>query len=400
MRIQETPPTHKLLDVLGYTFERRTIISTDNSDVPLRKRVTQIIEQLTNKATAKQRFARFGKKTAKFVNRQFAFIILAFFVLSLNAVSSPVVSEAALLNPLINYNPDALADASIGINQYVPVLDQLDDKQVKDQVLSAAVGQETTYVPKPMLVETVDHDTADRIRRGLRKETVYHTVAQGESLSRIAAHYGINVATLLQENNIKPEESAQIKPGTQLAIAPENTTDSTEWIDVLNEQERKAREQREREQQARLAASRAQQSRVATARAASVGSADAAGISNTGQFRKPIGAACRNGYHWYAVDCPAPIGTTIFAAAAGRVISTDPVGWNGGYGMVTRIDHGNGWQTLYAHQSAITVSPGDTVSAGEAIGRVGSTGRSTGPHVHFEIIRSGQRLNPVNFVGT
>ncbi len=321
--------------------------------------------------------------------------MLAFFVLSLNAVSSPIVNVTTQINPFINYIPESLVEASSDVNPYIPVLANLNPSEVRDQVLSAAVGQETTYVPKPMLVETIDHDKAERIRRGLRKETVYHTVQQGESLSKIAAHYDINVATLLAENSIKVEDAVKIKPGTQLTIAPESTTNSTEWLDVLNEQERKAREQLAREKQTRLANLR-QQSRLTSARASS---GDSAGFSNTGQFRKPVNSVCYNGYHKYAIDCPNAVGTTLRAAAAGRIISTDSSGWNGGYGIVTRIDHGNGWQTLYAHQSAVTVSPGDTVAAGDAIGRMGNTGRSTGPHVHFEIIHNGQRLNPINFVG-
>lgn len=94
------------------------------------------------------------------------------------------------------------------------------------------------------------------------------------------------------------------------------------------------------------------------------------------------------GFHdrYNAVDVGAPIGTPVLAMADGKVIVTKSVsGWNGGYGGIIIVQHGNGSQTLYAHLSSIQVSVGQLVSRGSKIGEVGSTGRSTGPHLHFEI---------------
>jgi murein DD-endopeptidase MepM/ murein hydrolase activator NlpD len=99
------------------------------------------------------------------------------------------------------------------------------------------------------------------------------------------------------------------------------------------------------------------------------------------------------GIHGYnAVDLAAPIGTPILAAASGDVIVANDGGWNGGYGSYVVIQHDNGSQTLYGHASAVLVSAGDHVTQGQIIARVGTSGRSTGPHVHFEI-RDGIR-NP------
>lgn len=84
-------------------------------------------------------------------------------------------------------------------------------------------------------------------------------------------------------------------------------------------------------------------------------------------------------------------GCLLAAAQADRVISA---GWMGSYGSMTLIDHGGGGETGWAHQSRIMVRPGQQLSAGQQIGQIGSTGRSTGPHVHFEVRASGSPRNP------
>lgn len=94
------------------------------------------------------------------------------------------------------------------------------------------------------------------------------------------------------------------------------------------------------------------------------------------------------------IDIGAAAGTNVLAAAAGVVTMAS---WNGGYGNCVMIDHGNGYQTLYAHMSSITVANGAAVSAGTVVGLVGSTGVSTGPHLHFEIFASGSRVDPEQF---
>jgi murein DD-endopeptidase MepM/ murein hydrolase activator NlpD len=93
-------------------------------------------------------------------------------------------------------------------------------------------------------------------------------------------------------------------------------------------------------------------------------------------------------------DIGAGFGAAIHAAKSGRVVSVQTPQQSGGYGNYTIIDHGNGIRTAYAHQSKVLVAPGQVVSAGQTIGKVGSTGNSTGPHLHFEYMKNGQRLNP------
>ena len=110
-------------------------------------------------------------------------------------------------------------------------------------------------------------------------------------------------------------------------------------------------------------------------------------------IRPIVGGVRTQGVHGYnAVDLAAPVGTPILAAADGEVIIAKEGGWNGGYGNYIVIQHDNGSQTLYGHASQVIVSVGQDVHQGQVIGYVGSTGKSTGPHVHFEI-RNGIR-NP------
>lgn len=94
------------------------------------------------------------------------------------------------------------------------------------------------------------------------------------------------------------------------------------------------------------------------------------------------------------VDISGSVGQPIIAAASGTVVHA---GWRGGYGLTVVIDHGGGMATLYAHQSALAVSTGQRVEGGQKIGEVGSTGYSTGPHLHFEVRINGEPRNPMDW---
>lgn len=95
------------------------------------------------------------------------------------------------------------------------------------------------------------------------------------------------------------------------------------------------------------------------------------------------------------VDFAATKGTSILAYKSGTVTRAS---WNGNYGMCIEIQHSNGEKTRYAHCSGYNVSVGQTVSQGQVIGYVGSTGNSTGPHLHFEIMINGSFVNPLNYI--
>ena len=95
------------------------------------------------------------------------------------------------------------------------------------------------------------------------------------------------------------------------------------------------------------------------------------------------------------LDIAAPAGTPIKATADGKVTFS---GYSGGYGYVVKMSHGNGIQTIYGHCSKLYVSAGEKVEAGEVIAAVGSTGNSTGNHLHFEVRVNGQEVNPQNYL--
>ena len=89
------------------------------------------------------------------------------------------------------------------------------------------------------------------------------------------------------------------------------------------------------------------------------------------------------------------LGAAAKATAPGKVVKA---GWNGGYGRMVEIDHGNGYSTRYAHLSKIRVKVGQELATGDTVGDVGSSGRSTGPHLHYEIRRDGDAIDPVRFL--
>ena len=115
--------------------------------------------------------------------------------------------------------------------------------------------------------------------------------------------------------------------------------------------------------------------------------------SEHGYRQSPFNRRRREFHH--GIDISVPTGTNVRATGGGRVIFS---GWRTGYGYTVDISHGFGLITRYAHNSRLLVAVGDKVARGDVIARSGSTGRSTGPHVHYEVIQNGVSLNPRRFV--
>jgi len=114
--------------------------------------------------------------------------------------------------------------------------------------------------------------------------------------------------------------------------------------------------------------------------------------SGFGPRRSPggIGSTYHKGVDWAVAT-----GTSVMASSGGTITQA---GWSGGYGYCVLITHPGGTQTRYAHLSKVLVSVGQHVNQGEVIGRSGSTGNSTGPHLHFEVLIGGTAVNPLGYV--
>ncbi len=124
-------------------------------------------------------------------------------------------------------------------------------------------------------------------------------------------------------------------------------------------------------------------------------------ISNKDLTRMASGYGWRNDpiyhtprMHW-GLDFTSPTGTNVYATGNGKVIATEQKMW--GYGNSIIIDHGFGYKTRYAHLSAFKVKVGDKVKRGQVIGLVGSTGKSTAPHLHYEVEKNGKKVNPIHY---
>ncbi|KKW32579.1 MAG: Lipoprotein [Parcubacteria group bacterium GW2011_GWA1_53_13] len=234
-----------------------------------------------------------------------------------------------------------------------------------------------------------------------------YTVREGDTLSRIAQMFEVSINTIRWANDIPLRDT--IRPGQVLTILPVTgvryTVKSGDTLSSLAK-----RFDGDAEEIARFNGFADESSLAVGAEiiipdgeiAIAVASPSPRPTSSTGAptptyagyYMRPItGGVKTQGIHGYnGVDLAAPAGTPIVASSAGDVIVVRNSGWNGGYGVYVVIRHDNDTQTLYAHNSSNIVSVGQRVVQGQTIGYVGSTGRSTGAHVHFEI-RNGPR-NP------
>ena len=95
------------------------------------------------------------------------------------------------------------------------------------------------------------------------------------------------------------------------------------------------------------------------------------------------------------MDFRAPMGSPARVTAPGIVVKA---GWNGGYGRMVEVEHAGGFTTRYGHLSKILVKEGQKLAVGDIVGKVGSSGRSTGPHLHYEVRRKGDAIDPVRFL--
>jgi LysM repeat protein len=201
----------------------------------------------------------------------------------------------------------------------------------------------------------------------LPQDGVLHTVRPGDTLAAIASRYSVDVAEIVGNDlNRLPNANTPLIVGQQLVIAGGTKPYAQREVVGITT------------------------SPVAVPDNAEVGS---------GNFGWPASGSISQRY-WGghpALDITGRVGAAVTAADGGYVTYAGS-GWNAGYGTHVIIDHGNGFATLYAHLNSAFVSAGENVSAGQQIGTLGSTGNSTGPHLHFEIRYQGGPRNPYNFL--
>ncbi len=243
--------------------------------------------------------------------------------------------------------------------------------------------------------ETVNTKTANG-------EISLYTVREGDTLSEIAQMFDVSAKTILWANDIT--NPAKIRPGDTLVILPitgvrhiVKTGDTIATI--AKKYQGDAEEILGYNQMSDASELKVGDTVIipdgtivapATPKASptrSSGAAAAVSGGGSSGFVHPVPGSVRSqGIHGYnGVDLAAPAGTAVRAAAAGQVIVARGSGWNGGYGLYVVVKHPNGTQTLYAHLSSLSIAAGDSVVAGQTIGGVGNTGRSTGNHLHFEV---------------
>lgn len=240
------------------------------------------------------------------------------------------------------------------------------------------------------------------VRQG---EAKIHIVQRGETLTKIARQYGVRSHDLIALNELTTPDLLSI--GQQLIIVPRwQRTHRVVAGDTLWDI---AREYEVSVGAIRAANSLDDPSLLSIGKELvipSVGGGDfGPAVPVLGRVTMggpmmawPVEGRITSGYgqRWgrmhYGLDIAAPIGTPVRAALAGTVTYSD---WAGTYGMLVTIDHGGGVETRYAHNSGLLVKVGDRVQQGQRIALVGTTGESTGPHLHFEIVENGDRRDPI-----
>lgn len=227
-----------------------------------------------------------------------------------------------------------------------------------------------------------------------------YTVREGDSLSMIAEMFGVTTNTIKWANDIN--KATSIQPGDTLVILPiegvRHVVKSGDTVasiakkyegdvdEILSFNQLASADELSVGETLIIPGGAMHTSVVASAAGAQPVRVSGA-TDTSGYFVHPApGSAKSQGIHGYnAVDLAGAYGSSIRAAAAGEVIVAKASGWNGGYGTYAVVRHANGTQTLYAHLSALYVGVGAYVGQGEVIGAMGSTGKSTGTHLHFEV---------------
>jgi len=252
------------------------------------------------------------------------------------------------------------------------------------------------------------------ISRSSRKETIKYTVRSGETLNTLASDFGLTALTLKYANDLS---SNTLKTGQELRIPPVDglyvTVKRNDTLSSLATRYKVKVDDIQKYnglttggaiitgQELLIPGAVIPKAQTSPQSGSSVNVPTYSPVPYTGKFIWPtespthfISQMPRKGH--MAVDLNRLNGWGIYASAAGTVQAK--TGYNGGYGNLIIVNHGSGWSTYYGHLAQFKVKSGDYVQQGQLIGIMGSTGRSTGPHLHFEIRHSGALMNPLDYL--
>lgn len=284
-----------------------------------------------------------------------------------------------------------------------------EDKRAESGILTSTAYGSSIYTQQ-----------AEEVREFRGGEVITHVVSEGETFSSIAERYGLQVSTILWEN--KMTEKTSLKPGMELRILPvdgvRHQVQRGETIYSIAKKYGLEGSQSQvivdypfneflNDETFELATGQyvmvpdgvmPQAAAPAPVRKTVTITPNDPGATATGNFVWPAAGMITQGYRFYhkAFDIANRSAGPIVASDGGVVIAA---GWDSsGYGNRVMIDHGNGYITLYGHLSVLQVNAGQRVNRGDVIGQMGSTGRSTGTHLHFEIRQGGVLLNPGSFL--
>ncbi len=291
------------------------------------------------------------------------------------------------------------------------------ERSRQEQVSGVQVALNSIYAYDD--ITTQQSGDAQRYRGG---EVIIHRVSEGETFSLIAKKYGLtHVETILWENSLLV--GSKLKPGQELRILPVDGIRHkvSRGETIFTVAKKYGLDEAEAQQivdypfnefkndetfeltigQMVLVPNGVKPEAVGVTTGVATFSAqktpNAGSVTASGNFVWPASGRITQGFSSYhrAIDIASKGGGPILAADSGRVIVA---GWpdNGGYGNRVVIDHGNGYVTLYAHLSVIQVQQGQTVQRGNVVGQMGTTGRSTGVHLHFEVHRGGVFESPLS----
>lgn len=209
-----------------------------------------------------------------------------------------------------------------------------------------------------------------------------HVIRRGETLSEIAASHGVDVEALQRANHLS--DASHIIVGETLRLPPgEGTRELAELNQTFYSSDRSLFLGVQRHLERRPHA-------PAKAGPEFIWPVEGALTSPYGERQRAMGGG---GTRFHAgIDLSVPSGTPVQAAQEGIVVFA---GYNGAYGKAVKLEHQHGFSTLYAHNSRILVHVGQTVTAGQVVCLSGSTGRSTGPHLHFEVHKDGWPVDPL-----